>query len=171
MNGVAEFQKVSFSQFLQDSKKTGFIDEETSPEIVKVIWENIKLPARATSGSAGYDFYLPYPFSLYANGAVTIPTGIRVEIRPEWALVLAPRSSLGFKYGMRLVSTLGIIDRDFAYSETEGHIMVRITVDTNMCLQEGTRFVQGIFFPHGLVEHDEILSGKRTGGIGSTGVF
>lgn len=168
MQGIAEFQKVSFNQFLQDSEKTGFIDNDTNSEIIKIIWERIKLPKRATGGSAGYDFYLPYPFSLRTGGVVTIPTGIRADIQPGWVLTIVPRSSLGFKYGLKLVNTLGIIDSDFFYADNEGHIMVRITVDSNMCLQEGDRFVQGLFVPHGVTREDS-TSGIRTGGIGSTG--
>ena len=110
MNEVAEFQKVSFRQFLKDAMSTGFTDGETNPEIIKVIWEQIKLPTRATKGSAGYDFYLPFPFSVYANGVVTIPTGIRAVIEPGWFLMLVPRSGLGFKHGLRLLNTCGIID-------------------------------------------------------------
>lgn len=168
MQGIAEFHKVSFNQFLCDSKKTGFIDDETNPEIVKAIWEKIKLPVRATGGSAGYDFYLPYPFSLLKDGVVTIPTGIRVDMQPGWFLSLVPRSGLGFKFGMRLLNTLGIIDSDYYYAENEGHIMTRITADSNMCLQDGDRFIQGLFIPHGVTRSDSTY-GIRAGGFGSTG--
>lgn len=169
MQGIAEFHKVSFNQFLQDAKKTGFVDDEASPELIKVIWNAIKIPTRATCGSAGYDFYLPFPFSLYSNGAVTIPTGIRVDIQPGWFLMLVPRSGLGFKHGLRLLNTAGIIDSDYFYAENEGHIMAKITVDKNMCLQEGDRFIQGLLVPHGVTRTDSTLGLDRTGGFGSTG--
>ena len=169
MQGIAEFHKVSFSQFMQDSKKTGFIDDDTDPESVKVAWERIKLPARATGGSAGYDFFLPYPFAILNQAAVTIPTGIRVDMQPGWFLMLAPRSGLGFKYGLRFKNIPPIIDSDFYYADNEGHIMVKITVDSNMCLQEGDRYMQGLFLPHGVTRSDETLGINRAGGFGSTG--
>ena len=170
MQGIAQFHKVSFNQFLEDSKKTGFANEDTNPEIVKLIWEKIKMPARATGGSAGYDFYLPYPFSMSPSRTVTIPTGIRVDMQPGWFLMLVPRSSLGFKHGMRLVNTCGIIDADYFYAENEGHIVARILTETNMCLNDGERFMQGIFIQHGVIRDDDPLEINRTGGIGSTGV-
>lgn len=170
MQGIAEFHKVSFSQFLQDSKKTGFINDETDPEIVKAIWEKIKLPARATGGSAGYDFYLPYPFSLEPGVDITIPTGIKVDMQPGWCLFLVPRSGLGFKYGFKLKNTLGVIDADYFYAENEGHMMAKISVDSNMCLQEGDRYMQGIFLPHGVTRTDDVIAYNRIGGFGSTGV-
>ncbi len=169
MQGIGEFHKVSFNQFLQDAKKTGFIDDQTDPEIVKVIWEGIKLPARATGGSAGYDFCLPFSFSIEPCMNVTIPTGIRVDMQPGWFLEIVPRSGLGFKYGMRLLNSLGIIDADYYYADNEGHIMAKITVENNMCLQAGDRFVQGIFLQHGVTRSDDTLGINRSGGFGSTG--
>jgi len=169
MQGVAEFHKVSFNQFLQDSKAAGFIDSETDPEIVKIIWDQIKLPKRATGGSAGYDFYLPFPFSLSPCASVTIPTGIRCDMQPGWCLFLLPRSGLGFKYGIRLLNTVGLIDSDYYYAKNEGHIQAKIEVESNMCLQQGDRLIQGVFLPHGLARTEETV-GVRTGGFGSTGV-
>ena len=53
---VAQFFKVSFEQFQQGYEDTfGTIDEE----VLRGIYEEIKLPKRATKGSAGYDFYMP----------------------------------------------------------------------------------------------------------------
>ena len=169
MQEIAEFQKVSFTQFLKDAKKTGFVDSETNPELIKLVWEKIKMPVRATKKSAGYDFFLPFPFSVYSNGVVTIPTGIRAKIQPGWFLMLVPRSSLGFKHGMRLVNTLGVIDADYINADNEGHIMARITVDKNMCLVDGDRFIQGILMQHGITKNDEPMLIDRTGGFGSTG--
>lgn len=169
MQGIAEFYKVSFNQFYQDSKKNGFIDDETSPEIVKLIWEKIKLPTRATGGSAGYDFYLPYSFYLHGGATLLIPTGVRADIQPGWFLGLVPRSGLGFKHGMRLLNTFGVVDSDYFYADNEGHIMAKITVEKNMCLNDGDRFMQGILIPHGVTRSDSTLGKNRTGGFGSTG--
>ena len=52
MNKIAQFEKVSFEQFEKDWLKC-FPDTEN----VKEIYDSIKLPKRATTGSAGYDFY------------------------------------------------------------------------------------------------------------------
>jgi len=169
MQGVAEFHKVSFNQFLQDSKKTGFVDDTTDSEIVKAIWESIKLPQRATGGSAGYDFYLPFNFSLESGRTVTIPTGIRIDMQPGWFLGLVPRSGLGFKHGMWLLNTFGVIDSDYYYADNEGHIMAKIAARSNMCLQSGDRFIQGLLIPHGITRSDSTLGFNRTGGFGSTG--
>ena len=58
------------------------------------IYEDIKLPKRATAGSAGYDFYAPMAFELKPGETIKIPTGIRVKINDGWVLKLYPRSGL-----------------------------------------------------------------------------
>ena len=70
----------------------------------------IPLPCRATAGSAGYDFAAPAETVIPAGGSVLIPTGIRAEMEPGWVLMLFPRSSLGFRHGVRLSNTTGIRD-------------------------------------------------------------
>ena len=72
---VAMFDKVSFGQF-----KEGFIDcfGESSDEKVNEVYENLKIPTRATGGSAGYDFFAPIDIVLEPGETVKIPTGIRV---------------------------------------------------------------------------------------------
>lgn len=130
----------------------------------------IPLPARATAGSAGYDFICPADITLQPGEAVTIPTGIRCEMQPGWVLMLFPRSGLGFKHQVRLANTVGVIDSDYFHAANEGHIMVRIVNggDHAVSIAKGERFCQGVFLPHGLAEEDEVLA-DREGGFGSTG--
>ena len=56
MKRIAKFHKVSFEQF-----KEGWIDTfgEVGESEIQNIYDAVKLPKRATSGSAGYDFYTP----------------------------------------------------------------------------------------------------------------
>ena len=130
----------------------------------------IPLPARATAGSAGYDFICPADITLQPGEAVTIPTGIRCEMKPGWVLMVFPRSGLGFKHQVRLANTVGVIDSDYFHAANEGHIMVRIVNggDHVVSIAKGERFCQGVFLPHGLAEEDEVLA-DREGGFGSTG--
>ena len=59
MDRIAQFEKVSFSQFEQDFKKNF-----PECEDVRAVYDSIKLPVRATSGSAGYDFFAPVDLTL-----------------------------------------------------------------------------------------------------------
>lgn len=129
----------------------------------------LKLPARATAGSAGYDFYAPLSFELAPGATVKIPTGIRARIAPGWVLLLFPRSGLGFKYRVMLNNTVGVIDSDYFNAENEGHIFIKLynAGDRPMRVAAGDAFAQGVFLPFGVTEDDR-ADGVRTGGFGST---
>lgn len=157
MNHVAKFEKISLNEWSK---------QRPTEEYDKII-----LPRRATVGSAGYDFYAPFPFTLKPNESLIIPTGIRVLIDEGWVLNIYPRSGLGFKYRLRLDNTVGIIDSDYYNALNEGHIMIKITNETNdnktIEIKEGEAFAQGVFLMYGITYDDNTID-KRTGGFGST---
>ena len=168
MNRISKFHKVSFEQFKGDWTDTfGELPEEE----IRTIYEGVRPPVRATSGSAGYDFFTPAAFSLGPGETAKIPTGIRAEMDENWVLQIFPRSGLGFKYRLQLNNTVGIIDSDYFYSDNEGHIFIKITNDTNegrrVELDAGAGFAQGIFLPYGITV-DDACTGSRNGGFGST---
>lgn len=168
MRRIAKFHKVSKEQFFEGWKDTfGDVDEKTMEEI----YDSIKLPRRATAGSAGYDFFSPLTFTLEPGKTMKIPTGVRAEMELDWVLKLYPRSGLGFKYRLQLNNTVGIIDSDYFYSDNEGHIFIKITNDSNegktVCVEAGTGFAQGIFLEYGITVDDDATA-TRNGGFGST---
>lgn len=185
---VAKFEKVSYKQFKKDFEDTftwgdmmalGLLPPRlTDPDkcvieaTIKEIYDKIELPKRSTKGSAGYDFYSPITIDLKPGQTVKIPTGIKCKMYSNWVLKLYPRSGLGFKYRLQLNNTVGIIDSDYYGNENnEGHIMAKITNDTNenktAHLEAGTGFMQGIFVEYGITEDDN-ASDIRVGGLGST---
>ena len=170
MKKIAKFHKVSFKQF-SDSWKDTF--PQTTEEEIHEIYQNLCLPKRATTGSAGYDFFTPVDVVLEPGQTVKIPTGIRVEMKVDWVLKLYPRSGLGFKYRLQLNNTVGIIDSDYFYSDNEGHIFAKITNDSKegktVTLQAGEGFMQGIFLAYGITVDDDATE-IRNGGFGSTTV-
>lgn len=167
MQRIAEFQKVSFAQFEADFKKN-FPDCGD----VKAVYDSIRLPRRATSGSAGYDFYAPVDITLKKGESVLIPTGIRARMDGGWVLQIFPRSGLGFKHRVQLDNTVGIIDADYYDSSNEGHIMIKLSCDAHdaehcVSLCAGDGFAQGIFLQFGITQ-DDCASAVRDGGFGST---
>lgn len=164
MKRIAKFEKVSFNQFKESLEKYNLSLEE-----MKLIYDNIKLPKRATSGSAGYDFHMPFDIKCNPNETYLVPTGIRVNITEGWVLKLYPRSSMGFKYRMSLANTVGIIDSDYYNANNEGHIMIKIVNGNDKVLEikKDDRFAQGIFLEYGITIDDEVSS-ERHGGFGST---
>lgn len=166
MKRIAQFHKVSFEQFLE-----GFSDYSTDPVLVRKIYDSVKLPRRATKGSAGYDFFAPVGITLAPGETIKVPTGIRCEMEYDWVLKIYPRSGLGFKYRLQLNNTVGIIDADYFHSDNEGHIFIKITNDSNegktVEVAAGTGFAQGIFLEYGITVDDDVEE-IRNGGLGST---
>ena len=79
MKRIAKFHKVSKERFTAD-----WIDTfAQSQEEAEKVYEAIRLPKRATAGSAGYDFFAPAEFTLKPGETVKIPTGIRVEMQQD----------------------------------------------------------------------------------------
>lgn len=169
MQRIAKFEKISLEQFKKDFLDTfpGTAEAETAD-----IYEQIRLPKRATVGSAGYDYFSPIDFTLKPGETIKIPTGIRARMEQGWVLCNFPRSGQGFKFRLQLNNTVGIIDSDYYDSDNEGHIMAKLTNDSNegkvLSVKAGDGFMQGIFFPYGITEDDE-ADGVRNGGFGSTG--
>ena len=158
---IARFEKVSLNQFKQDVLK--------QLNDIAFDYENIQIPLRATSGSAGYDFYCPFDLVIKPNETIKIPTGIRCFIENGYVLQIYPRSSLGFKYQMALMNSVGIIDSDYYNADNEGHIIVAIVNkgDKDIVLNKGDRFVQGVFYKYYLALEQENTN-ERHGGFGST---
>lgn len=167
---VGYFEKVSFEQFLEAMQNNFEMDYDE--DVIRMMYEAIELPTRATSGSAGNDFRAPFTFTLAPGASIKIPTGIRVKIDEGWWLGCLPRSGLGFKYRIQLDNTMGVIDSDYYGSDNEGHIFAKITNDSRdgkeVTVEAGDAFIQAIFIPYGITYSDNVRT-VRNGGFGSTG--
>lgn len=168
MKRIAQFFKVSPENF-RNAMKEEF--PQYAEDEIREMYEAIRLPERATRGSAGYDFFAPFAFTLPPAATIKIPTGIRVKMDQDWVLKLYPRSGLGFKYRLQMNNTVGIIDSDYYDSDNEGHIFIKMTNDSNegktVEVAKGTGFAQGIFLEYGITVDDDVES-IRNGGFGST---
>lgn len=168
MNRVAKFEKVTYKQFEAD-----YNERSGAPvsEPLENVYDDIILPVRATVGSAGYDFFAPFDICLKPGESMLVPTGIRAKMDDGWVLLIFPRSGLGFKFRLQLNNTVGVIDSDYYDAANEGHIMCRITNDTNegktLYVKKGDGFAQGIFMMYGITCDDD-ADKKRVGGFGST---
>ena len=176
---MSKFEKVSYKQFANAMFEYlgGDPDysRESIKEMIKEIYDNIKLPKRATKHSEGYDFFAPFSFFLLYGKNIKIPTGIKVQIDDGYVLMEYIRSSVGFKYGVSLSNGTGVIDGDYYNNENnEGQIFIKLsnndsTIKRALLISEGEAFCQGIFLPYGVTIDDD-ADGVRKGGIGSTNV-
>lgn len=152
-----KFEKVSEQEFTRATNGAGCYGE-------------VRLPKRATAGSAGYDFFSPVTGTLWSGDTAVIPTGIKCKLEPGTVLQIYPRSSWGIKRGIQLANSVGIIDADYYNNESnEGHIMIALknTSHTNREIKAGDAIAQGIVMRFEVVDDDDTTA-ERTGGIGST---
>ena len=77
MERIAKFEKVSFEQYAEAVRG---IAPERSDDEIRAVYDAIKLPERATEGSAGYDFYAPE--------RVVLAPGAQILSRPGFVLEL-----------------------------------------------------------------------------------
>lgn len=163
---MSKFEKVSFNQWKADC---GFGSLEDS--VLEKMYDSIQLPHQATAASAGCDFFMPFSLNLTAGDKFRIASGIRWvsgEDRDK-VLLIVPRSGLGFKYGIKLSNTVGVIDADYCDSDNEGHIIISLEnpSDKDVMLEAGKPFVQGIIVKYEIPDGAQSDAG-RNGGFGST---
>ena len=161
------FEKISLEQWLKDYDPIGYNESYATRK-----YEEIKLPKQGTKYSMGMDFFAPYDIVIMPDDYTTIPTGIRwvvSELEANVGLLIVPRSGLGFKHGIRLANTIGVIDADYQFADNEGHIMVKLynPSDEFVEIEQGKGFAQGIVTPY-LICNGAESDGDRTGGFGST---
>lgn len=129
-------------------------------------------PHRNTKYSAGYDFISPIEIIVPAHEMAKIPTGIKAAMNDDEILYIYPRSSIGFKTGIRLSNTVGIVDADYYDNpDNEGHIFIKFfnPTDKDYKIHIGDKIAQGIFAKYLVVDDEEEIETERSGGLGSTG--
>ena len=133
---------------------------------------DIQLPKRGTKKSAGYDVCTPVDIIIPPNGiSDAIQTDLKAYMLEDEVLEIVPRSSIGFKKGLMLINTVGIIDSDY-YSnpDNDGNIGFKFKnlTDKTVEIKAGERILQGIFKKYLITDYDN-CDIERMGGMGSTG--
>ena len=133
------FEKISFEQFKKD------VCDDFD------LYSSYNLPKRETKAAAGYDFYALFDYVLKPGEIKKIPTGIKVKMEEDDVLFLLDRSSMGFKWNVRMCNQVGVIDADY-YNNTdnEGHMWIRIQNegDKDYVVKRGEGMCQGLFLKY-----------------------
>ena len=141
-------------------------------EVVSAFEEqDINLPTRKTTESAGYDIECAEAVTLEPNQVVLVPTGLKAFMAYDEYLAIHIRSSMAIKRHLALVNSTGIIDSDYYNNDdNEGHIMIGLFNfgQDSVTIEKGQRIAQGIFAKYLKATEDD-AQGLREGGIGSTG--
>ena len=151
------FEKISYEQFKKDISDS------------RNLYDEYMLPERGSKYSAGYDFKAITDMIIKPGEILKIPTGYKARFLGDEMLMVVVRSSMGFKYNVRMCNQVGIIESDYYNNlSNEGHIWVALQNegDKDYVINKGDAYAQGIFTKF-LTCGDEPKN-LRTGGFGST---
>jgi dUTP diphosphatase len=133
-----------------------------------------QLPARATSGSFGFDLATSRDETVGPHETRVLPCGFQLatdlphDRGGGLAMLILPRSSLALKFGLILPNSPGLVDADYAGPIG---ILVHNLRDEAVTVDAGTRIAQAVFvrleFP--TMEETEADPSRSRGGFGSTG--
>lgn len=154
---MRRFEKISFEQFKKD------IEDD------KELYDSYSLPVRKTKSAAGYDFLAIQSFEIQPGEIKKIPTGIKAKYQSDETLMLFVRSSMGFKYNVRMTNQVGIIDADFYNNpDNEGHMWFSLQNEGDKVfkVEAGEGFGQGLFMKYYTVDEEEEITNERTGWTG-----
>ena len=152
------FEKISFAEF-----RKVFGDD-------KELYQEYNLPRRSSKHSAGYDFLAVKDYVIRPKEILKIPTGVKARMQGDEVLLIVVRSSMRFKYNVRLTNQVGVIDSDFYNNiDNEGHIFISLQNegDKDYVIEKGEAYGQGIFMKY-LLSDDDTAEGIRIGGLGSS---
>ena len=151
------------------------MDRKRGFEIAKG-FENseINLPVRKTKYSAGYDIEAAedciIPSFKRGMKPTLVKTGLKAYMEDDEMLLLYNRSSNPGKKGLVLANGVGVVDKDYyGNPDNDGAIMFAFfnLKDEDIEIKKGDAIGQAIFQKY-MVTDDDIASGERLGGFGST---
>lgn len=139
---MRDFEKISFKQFCKDVCFN------------KNLYDNYKLPIRDSKLTAGYDIFLLEDLEIKPNEIIKLPTGIKSYFQGDEVLLIVIRSSMGFKYNIRLVNQVGVIDADYYNNKNnEGKETINF--------KAGEAIAQWIFLKYLITKSDADLGLER----------
>ncbi len=151
------------------------MDQKRGFEVAKG-FENagINLPIRKTKYSAGYDIEAAedciIPSFKKGMNPTLVKTGLKAYMQDDEVLMLYNRSSNPKKKGLILSNSVGVIDKDYyGNPDNDGHIMFAFynIKEEDIEIKKGDAIGQAVFQKY-LVTDDDVATGERLGGFGST---
>ncbi len=130
------------------------------------------LPAYSTALSAGMDLRanLDEAIVIGPGERMLVPTGLFMELPPNYEAQIRPRSGLALKKGITVLNTPGTIDSD--YRGEVGIILINLS-EKAFVIKDGERICQMIVAKHETIEWNETNSlndtARGSGGFGHTG--
>ncbi|MEG1751662.1 MAG: dUTP diphosphatase [Clostridia bacterium] len=144
--------------------------EKVAKQHIKYNNFNVKLPARATAHSVGYDFYSPIECVIKQNETKLIFTNVKAKFNFNEALILSSTSGMG-KKGIILANGIGVVECDYyGNKDNDGNIgfMLHNQLENDYIINIDDKIGQGFFINYLTVDNEKEVITQRVGGFGST---
>ena len=139
---------------------------------IQPLYPNFKMPTYGTPGAAAFDLYMPTAGSCHDDQTVTVALGFKAAVPVGHVALLVPRSGVGFKHGVELNNTVGVIDSDYR-GEWFAALRLKPCKGHHLQWEAGDRILQVMVVPVtqvNLVQVTELeITERNEGGMGSTG--
>ncbi len=135
-------------------------------------FDDLPLPKKGTSGSAGFDLFAAVdgPVTLQPGSVQLIPAGFSMAVPQGYEAQVRPRSGLALKHGIGVLNGPGTIDPD--YRGIVSVILFNFGKEP-FVVKRGDRIAQMVFCRTVPVRFSETVELERSergaGGFGSTG--
>lgn len=136
---------------------------------VKPLHPAFRMPEKGTNGAGAFDIFMPES-GVVAGTAKKVALGFAAEVPIGHVALVLPRSGTGFKYGLELHNTCGVIDSDY-----RGEWFASLLTKNGLPFSwgAGERVLQFLVIPvkDVTLELSESLddTARGIGGLGSTG--
>lgn len=143
---------------------------EPSKLKVKLLNDAAQMPQYATGGAACFDLHANDSVGVVGGHSVEVSTGLAFEVPVDHVMLVFSRSGHGFKNGVRLANSVGVIDSDY-----RGEVKVKLHNDGqgDFVVEQGARVAQAMVLPitrMPLLQVEELSATERgEAGFGSTG--
>lgn len=148
-------------------------------------------PAYATELAAGFDLVAVEDVIIAPGETALVPTGIAVEIPPDFEMQIRPRSGVSYRTKLRVANSPGTIDADFRgevkiivdniskphrkfFLRHPTHWNISANREGTYIIRKGERIAQGVISPKVSVSFISVdsldYSERGEGAFGSTGV-
>lgn len=132
--------------------------------------KELPLPQYQTAGAVAFDLCARIDAEIAPGEILPVPANVIVEVPNGYMMMLAARSSLSKKKGLRLANGVGIFDQDYCGPEDEVKIILHNFKNEPCRINRGERLAQAIFVKIEKADWEEVDEMERPtrGGIGST---
>lgn len=139
---------------------------------IQPLHPDFRMPEYGSTDAAAFDLFMPAAGSCHDDHVTCVALGFKAAVPAGHVALLVPRSGVGFKHGVELNNTVGVIDADYR-GEWFAALRLKPCKGHHLQWEAGDRLLQVMIVPVTRVILDRVselsVTDRNEGGLGSTG--